>query len=140
MAATSCAGFSYVEVLVATVLVAVALVPIGEALQEAVSGAYAGEAHAVGRHRLEAKLEEVLAEPFSALEHAAAAAGGAETASSYSDDVTVAERRLVYLAPYDADDADGDADPFTGGDEGVIWVQVAIEDSGQSLETLTSGH
>ena len=61
-------GFSYVEVLVATALLAVGLVPALEALQQGVAG---GEIHATltsDHYHLTAKMEEALAQPFAALE------------------------------------------------------------------------
>ena len=128
-------GFSYVEILVAVVLLAVALVPALEALQTAVLGAGIHETHAVRHHRLTAKLEEVLAAPFSALEAAEAAAAGGPT--SYSDALGSPERRVVLLSGYDGDNADADNDPFTGTDSGLLWVQVQVEATSHALETLT---
>lgn len=132
------AGISYLEVLIATVLLVVSLLPALEALRTGVEGAAVHESLAVRRHALLSKLEEVLAQPIPALEAAAAAAGGPGSPTSYSDPPGTDDRRLVYLARYDADDADGDADPFTGGDAGLLWVRVAIEKSPHAIETLTS--
>ena len=131
-------GFSYVEVLVATALLAVGLVPALEALQQGVAG---GEIHATltsDHYHLTAKMEEALAQPFAALEAAATAAGGPTVPTTYSDAAGEADRRLVYLAGYDGDDADGDGDPFTGADEGLLWVKVEIEDTGAAVACLTS--
>ncbi len=128
-------GFSYVEILVTVLLLSVALVPALEALQTAVLGTGVHETHAVRHHRLTAKLEEVLAEPFSALEVAEAAAGGGPT--SYSDAPGSPERRVVLLSGYDGDNADADDDPFTGTDAGLLWVQVQVEATSHALATLT---
>ena len=54
----------------------------------------------------------------------------------YSDAAGTESRRLVFLARYDGDDGDGDKDPFTGTDAGLLWVRVTIEDSPRSLETV----
>jgi len=126
-------GFSYVEVLVAVALLALCLVPALDALQTGVLGAATHNTQAVDHYAVAGRLEEVLAEPFSSLDAAAVAAGGPTVPTSYS-----AAPLLVYLARYDADDADGDGNPFTGGDDGLLWVRVAVEGGGASLETLTS--
>ncbi len=129
------AGLSYVEVLVATFLVAVALVPALEALEIGVTGSGIHERELVRHYHLVAKLEEVLALPFGDLEAEAQAAAGAPTA--YSDGAGAPDRRLVYLTGYDADDADGDGDPLTGADPGILLVGVEIEAPAHSLATLT---
>ncbi|MBI5446002.1 MAG: hypothetical protein HY900_32915, partial [Deltaproteobacteria bacterium] len=43
----------------------------------------------------------------------------------------------VYLARYDADNADGDNDPLTGGDSGLLWVKVTYAGRPGGLETVT---
>lgn len=138
-------GFSYIEILIASVIIAIALVPGMQALHSALSTADRFPA-AVDRHyRHMAKMEEVLAEPYASLLLAAEAAGNADTPTTYSDAPTDPDRRLVYLALYDADadpftivdaDIDGDGNPFTGWD-GLIWVQVADAERIDALTTLT---
>jgi type II secretory pathway pseudopilin PulG len=123
------AGFSYVEVLIATVLIALALVPALESLELGIRGS---EIHAIEltrHHHLVALLEEVLAQPFSELEAESQAAGGA--ASAYSDAPGAADRRLVFLSGFDAD---GDSQP----DPGILHVRGEIEATPHVLETLTS--
>jgi len=132
------AGFSYVEVLIAMVLVAVCLVPAMDALQTGIRGSAALGDFSSDRFGILEKMEEVLAEPFGDLESAAVAAGGATVATSYSDDAGTPGRRIVYIAPYDGDDADDDGDPFTGGDDGLLWVRVAAEASGVAVQSLTN--
>ncbi|MCP5065142.1 MAG: type II secretion system protein, partial [bacterium] len=129
-------GISYVEVLIAVALVAISLVPALESLQTALRGSAIHEQLAFEHHHLSAKLEEVLAEPFATLETEAQALGSPGVASSYSDAPGEKSRRLVFLAQYDGDDADGDADPFTGGDAGLVWVRVQIEATELDFETL----
>ncbi len=129
-------GFSYVEVLVAVTLLAVALVPAMDALQTGLLGASVHERLAAQHYRAAGRLEELLAQPYGALDAAALAAASATTPSSYSDAVGVADRRLVYLARYDIDNADADGNRFTGGDEGIVWVRVAIEGSDVALDSL----
>ena len=129
-------GFSYVEVLLATLLVAMSLVPALEALQTGILGGGVHESQTLLHYHLTSKLEEVLAQPLPDLEAEALASGGAPT--SYSDPAGSANRRLVYLSEYDGDDADGDGDPFTGADAGLVWLRVEIEATPHALETLTS--
>ena len=128
------AGFSYMEVLLATLLLAISLVPMLDALT---AGLQRGNVHRsiVLQHRhLTSGMEEVLAQPFDDLEAAEAAAGGAP--SSYSDPPG-ADRRLVYLSRYDGDNADADSNPFTGTDADLLWVRVEIESTPYFMETLT---
>jgi type II secretory pathway pseudopilin PulG len=126
-------GFSYVEVLVAVGLLALCVVPTMEALQTGVLGAAVHQSETADHYAVAGRLEEVLAEPFASLDAAATAAGGPTNPSSYS-----ASPLLVYLARYDGDNADGDGNPFTGGDDGLLWVRVAVENGGAALETLTT--
>lgn len=129
-------GFSYTEVLVASLLLAVSLVPALEALQTATLGSGIHASRVVAHRLLTAKMEEVLAERFASLEAAEVAAGGAPTA--YSDPVASPDRRLVYLSRYDGDNADADGDFFTGTDDGLLWVRVEIEGTSLALESLTT--
>ena len=121
------AGFSYVEVLVATVLVAVALIPALEALEIGVTGGAVHETELVRHYHLVARLEEVLARPIAELEAQEQAAAGGP--SVYSDVAGSADRRLVHLSTFDAD---GDSNP----DPGIIRVRVHIEATEHALETL----
>jgi hypothetical protein len=125
-----------VEVLVAVVLVAVALVPALEALQTGILGASVHATLAVQQRHLTSKMEEVLAQPFGALALAGAAAAGGPT--SYSDAPSSPDRRLVYLDRWDGDNADLDDDPLTGTDDDLLRVRVEIEASALALETLTT--
>lgn len=129
-------GWSYVEVLVATVLLALALSPALEALQTSLLGAAIHEEHAVHQQRLATRVEQLLAEPFVDLDEAATAAGSEAVPTSYSDSVGTKGRRLVYLSRYDGDNADGDGKPFTGTDAGLLWIKVEVENTVLSLETL----
>jgi type II secretory pathway pseudopilin PulG len=136
------AGFSYLEVLIATALIAISLVPALEALSMGGRGHDIQTVHAEDHYYLAAKLEEVLAEPFSRLDEAASVTGSPVIATSYSDSVTLADGRVltrqVYLSGYDGDNADGNGNVFDGTDEGLIWVRVEIDESGLGLERLTS--
>ena len=130
------AGFSYLETLIAVTLIAVALAPAIESLQTGMLGATVHERAATLHYRAAGRLEELLAQPYAALDAAALAAGSSTVASSYSDTAGTTDRRLAYLARYDVDNADTDGNRFTGGDEGVVWVRVAIEGSSIALDSL----
>ena len=130
-------GFSYIEVLAATVLLAIALVPALEALQVGMHGADVHREATEEHYHVAGKMEEVLAEPFDQLVAAAAAAGAPTVPTSYSEAPATFRRRLVYLSKYDGDDADADNDPFTGVDDDLVWVRVEIENTAQALETLS---
>ncbi|MGI9341407.1 MAG: type IV pilus modification PilV family protein [Gammaproteobacteria bacterium] len=126
-------GLTYLEVLVATLVLLIGLVPALDALRNAVSGTAGNEGYVALQHQLEGRLEEMLAEPFFDLN---AAAGAPTTASSYSEPGGTPERMLVFIAEYDGDNADTDDDPFTGTDPGLLWIRTAIEGTPYSLETL----
>ena len=126
-------GLSLAEVLAATVLLAMTVIPASEALRTALRAAESSEEQTVHEYRMRGKLEEVLAEPFAML---AANAAGPATASVYSDPPGSSVRRLVFIAPYDADNADSDGDPFTGGEPGLLWIEVRLEGRAAAVQTL----
>ena len=131
------AGAFYVEVLVAVAVLAVALVPAGNAIY---NGLRANEALADAtqqHYRLVSRMEQMMAEPFAALDAAGLAAGGPAAATTYSDPPGP-ERRLVFVARYDADNADADGDPFTGVEPDILWVRVEIEGTNRALESLVT--
>lgn len=136
------AGFSYVEVLIAVSLIAITLVPAMDALIPAVAGSGIHETYTEDHYQLTALFEEVLAEPLTDLDAAATAAGNPNTATSYSDVFTYADGRQitrnVFLSRYDGDNADSDNNPFTGIDEGLIWIRVEIVNTSLSMQSLSS--
>jgi len=131
-------GISYIEVLIAVALIAISLAPMMDAVHTATVSASVHEDATVQHLHLIAALEDVLAEPFSSLEAAATAAGSELVLTTYSDLPGSTNRRLVFLSLYDGDNADTDNDPFTGTDQGLMWVRVEIEDTVQAIETLVS--
>lgn len=132
-------GLTYVEVLIATVLMVVALVPAIDALRPAIQGSGIHQSETALHYHLTAGLEDVLARPFATLDTEAQALGDPTVSSAlFSDTAGSLNRRLVFLSRYDADNADGDNDQFTGTDEGLIWVRVEVETTSHALETLVS--
>ena len=135
----------YLEVLMAALLIAVALVPAMNALQ---SGYQSGDIHhelVAQQYRRLNKMEQLQAESFSNLVSAATAAGNKNNLSSYSDPPGTPNRNLVYLALYDADadpftlvdpNADGDNNVYTGSTANLIWLRVETEGTMQGIETL----
>jgi hypothetical protein len=137
-------GSAYVEVLVATLLIVTTLVPALDALRPGIAATGIQQRMASDQFSVLARFEAVMAAPFAELQAVADAAGSATTASSYSDTVLYTDGRQivrnVYLSGYDGDNADGDDDPFTGTDAGLLWVKVEIAGTGHRAEGLTSAY
>ncbi|MBT8102970.1 MAG: hypothetical protein KJO95_08370 [Gammaproteobacteria bacterium] len=142
---------TYMEVAIAAAIMSIALVPAMEALQNGMLGARVFQTSSDEHYSVLARMEEVLAEPYGSLAMAAAVAGSEKVPSSYSDAAGPPDRRLVFIALYDADDADGDGDVFSvpdpnfDGDNdpytgftGLLWVHVEVEGSVTSLESLVA--
>ena len=131
-------GFSYMELLIATLLITIMLVPALEAMQSGIQGSGIHTELARNQYRMISKMEETLALPFSELLTQAdlVADPAVLIPAPFSDAAGTESRRLVFLARYDGDDVDGDKDPFTGTDTGLLWLRVTIEDSQRSLETV----
>ena len=129
-------GLTLVEVLITMVLLTVLLVPAMQALRTSVTGAQVHADLATDRFRLTSRMEELLAEPFGNLESAAAAAGASTVPTSYSDTAGPPGRLVVYLSRYDGDNADADDNPFTGTDDGLLWIRIEAEGTVHDLHTL----
>jgi hypothetical protein len=126
-------GLAYVEVLVALVLVATALVPALEALQSSVRSGPVLTSAAARDAQLRAKMEEVLSLPFETLNAETFLAGGNTTSSVSSalSDAAGADRRVVILYR-----SDGSA--LSAADTGLVRIRVAYEAGGVALETMKS--
>jgi hypothetical protein len=119
--------------------VALLLVPAMETLDGGVRASAQADAAAANYQSLRAKMEEVLAEPVARLDAAAQLAGGATVPTRYSDPASAgAAQRLVMISRYDADNADADGNPFTGTDQGLMWIEVRIVDQPQRLVSLVA--
>ena len=130
-------GISYIEVLVATVLVALALVPMIEALGPGLRGSDIHRDRAEVNFVLQGKLEQVLAESFDDLDAAASKAGDFKVATTYSDPAAAVPHE-VFIWRWDVDNADADDDQFTGGEDDILWIRVATVDELVELQTLIS--
>lgn len=132
-------GFSYIEILIATFLIAVTLVPAINSLQTGVQSTAVHRSKLENHLNLKSKMEDVLAQTITALDAEAQAVNNpAIPSTAYSDVAGTPDRRLVYLSRYDGDNLDSDNNPFTGKDAGLIWVRIAIEGTPDNLQTLTS--
>jgi len=136
------AGLTYMEVLLATVLIALLLVPGLQALHSGLQSTVEQSGLEEEQALLQGRLADLLAVPFATLDAAAQAAGAPTTASSLSDTVTLSDgrslSRQVFLSRYDGDNADADDDPYTGTDAGLLWLRVAIAGTTLAVETLTA--
>ncbi|MCZ6618582.1 MAG: hypothetical protein O7E57_10650 [Gammaproteobacteria bacterium] len=132
-------GFSYVEVLISIVLIVMTLIPAMNALVPAIQGTTVHEEVVTEHYRLRAKFEEILAQPYDDLFNEAIALWDPTVPSAlYSDPVATQNRRLVYLARIDADNADADDDPFTGTENDLLWIRVSIDGNFRALESVVS--
>lgn len=127
-------GFTYTEVLLSAVLLAVLVVPALQALQTGIAG---GATQSVAERSpiLSAKMEEVLSNPFPEL-YAATYVSGANTTgvnATYSDAVGATDRRVVVLYRYDAS-----AKALSANDTGLLYVSVyySAESTANALNTL----
>lgn len=133
--ATQC-GFSYAEVLLSVVLLAILLVPALQALNTGITGNAGATGLAARQLKLRSKMEEVLSKPYAAL-YAETKLGGGNTTSSvstnYSDASGVADRRVVVLYRFDAT-----TNALSAIDTGLLYVNVYYEAEGSanSLNTL----
>ena len=126
------------ELLVATLLIAIMLVPALDAMQSGIQGSGIHTQLAQNQYRMISKMEQTLALSFGELLAQADLVADPKVLipAPFSDAAGTESRRLVYLARYDGDDADGDKDPFTGTDTGLLWLRVTIEGSPRGLETV----
>ncbi len=140
-------GFSYVEVLVASTLVAIALVPAINALQTGILSTGIHQNLTVQHYQRLQKMEELQADPYANQLAAAKIAANKTTATSYSDATGAINRRVVFMALYDADadpfilidpNTDSDNDLYTGSTANLLWIRVETEGTAQGIETLVT--
>ena len=131
-------GFSHVEVLIAVVILAVALVPALTSLQTSILASDIHAEESTLHYRAYGRMEELLATAYPVLEAEALAVGDPAVPTSFSDAPATPDRRLVFLSLYDGDNADTDDDPFTGTDAGLVWLRVEIEGRNIAMQSLKS--
>lgn len=147
------AGFSYVEMLVATVIVLTSLAPAIDALQSSSLAADIHSTESALHYRVMGRMENVLTESFASLTSAANMAGGPANPSSYSDPAGTTDRIVVSLSLHDVANQDGDNDfntvldanldgdfnPYTGTGAEIDFVRVRVEIPGTThvLESLS---
>lgn len=135
-------GFTYIEVIVATALIIVCLLPALDALSVGVKGSGIHETYTMDHYYLTGMMEQLLAEPYSTLDIEALTVNNPATPTAFSDTVATADGRTlvrqVYLSRYDADNADSDNNFFTGTDTGLLWIRVELEGTALGLERLTN--
>lgn len=127
-------GLAHVEVMVALVLISVALVPALDTLQTNTRGVPALLSVATRDALLRAKMEEVLAKPFDAVNAETYLSGGNTTTSVSAalSDPSGPDRRVVILYRTE------DGSQVSTNNTGLVRVRVAWEAGGTALETLKS--
>ena len=131
-------GFSYVEILLSVVLLAVLLVPALQALQSGVAGGQ-NPALATRQLALRDKMEQVLAKPFAGLNAQTYLENNSTSANaSLSDLASAPDRRVVVLYRYAATTSGGAS---SLADTGLLYVSVYYEAEGSvnGLNTLVGG-
>jgi type II secretory pathway pseudopilin PulG len=125
-------GFSYVEVLLSVILVAVLLVPALQALQSGVSGGQSA-AIAARQAKLQALMEQVLAKPFYDLYAQTYTAGNSTSANATYSDSSGSDPRVVVLYRYDPT-----TNALSNNDTGLLYVSVYYQADGSAsgLNTL----
>lgn len=132
-------GLSYLEVLLATIVLTISLGPLLSAMQSNNQTTRIDAELTRQRNHAISVLEKTLALPLATLLDEAAIVGAYDVLSDrYSDAAGSEPRAQVFLAAYDANNADGDNNPFTGAEANVLWVNVKIEDTRFELTTLVS--
>jgi type II secretory pathway pseudopilin PulG len=126
-------GFSYVEVLLSVVLIAVLLVPAMQSLNGAISGSATNVA--ARQLNLRNKMEEVLSKPYGTL-YAVTSISGGNTATSISTSLSDASgsvnRRAVTIYRYDTS-----TNALSATDTGVLFVSVYYEADSNAIALNT---
>lgn len=133
MLAKQSSGFAYLEIIVATLLLAILLVPALDSLYTSFKGGDVISELSEKQYDLNTKMEDVLAESFDDLADAAETAGMASVPSSYSEDAGTPDRKVVFLSHYD-----GDTQAFTTDETGLIWVRLVVEGGSEELYSLVA--
>jgi len=136
-------GFSYVEAVVATAVLAIGLVPATNALRSAVVGAGVLASQGGGARGLANKMEEIVARPYAVLDFAGnlaasdetvpirsprdAANPGLDPGPGYTD-----ANYTVYISRTTGSKAKAKTN-----DTGMLWITV-VDSTGQALDTIVA--
>lgn len=131
-------GFAFLEVLVAAVILAVALVPASSALRAASEHGRTSRDHLTVEYLALAKLEDALAASWDTLNNEAVSTGGVTESALWSDPAGPTNRRLVYVSPHDINNADADNNPLTGVEAGILRVRVEVSGTNILYQTLVA--
>ncbi len=121
-------GFSYAEVLLSVILLAILLMPAMQALNTAILGG--SNNLAAKQLSLRSKMEEVLSKPFGKLYAETYLTGGNTTTSisaNYSDASGAIDRRIVVFYRFDAA-----TNALSSNDTGLLYVSVYYEAEGST--------
>jgi prepilin-type N-terminal cleavage/methylation domain-containing protein len=134
-------GFSFVEIMVAVLVLAICAVPLADAVRNGIAASTVGADKARELRCMKTMMETVLAEPYLTLRDAAL---GMSKASRYSQPAAGGcVRRNVFIAKYEREA--GKPEVFL--DDGVdstrlespmLYVTVSSPDSGYSFTTLVA--
>jgi len=125
------AGFAYVEVLVAVVLLALCAVPAANAVKHALNTADIAPARAMALRCMRDKMESVLAEPYENL--LTAQNGTQKTAYSEKATANGCVAREVYIGVYQQNGSDD-----TAKSTALLRVDVVSPDTNYSFTTLVA--
>lgn len=129
-------GFSYAEVLLSVMLLAILLVPALQALSNGIIGSSTSNSIAARQLNLRSKMEEVLSNPFGTLYAETYKSGGntiTSVSSSLSDASGATDRRVVVFYRFDAA-----TNTLSTNDTGLLFVSLYYEAEGSAnaLNTL----
>lgn len=130
-------GFAYVEVLVAAVILVIALVPASDAMRAATRQSDYARSLMPQHYRALQALEITQARTFAELLAEANATAG-NSPSKWSDAAGTTNRRVVYIARIDFDNADADDNVTTGVDDRVVRINVQVEGTPVSVFGVAS--
>ena len=137
-------GFAYVEVLIATALIAVVLPAALSAARSAAANSSLANIFSEQHEARMRRLAQLKITPYADLLRAAELSGSPNAASLYSDSAGTPNRVVVRISVFDADsdpfvvpdnNFDGDGNLYSGY-QGLLWLEVATENTPDSLTTL----
>ena len=127
------AGFSYVEVLLAVLLLGLCAAPAAEALRSALGTADVSATELTQLHCLTSHMERTLAVPYRSLVLAAAGVSTPSAAYSLPADTSCGQRD-VYLSPYNPDTFP----TYPSADTGLLQVVVKHTPAGAPARSLVT--